>query len=255
MDRGEVLVGHWVTSVSPVAIEVMGYGGADFVAIDCEHGPISALGDDLETCIRAADAAGVSAIVRISSHSAAEIAHAGDLGAKGVIVPHVNTAAELEVLLSRARFPPHGTRGCNPSVRAARYGATPWAQFARDSEETFTVVPLLEEPAAFEDLDALLDVAGLRAVAIGPFDLAARLGGVGAEGAARRVAELRARLLAGCRRRSVSLIDAGASVEAVKSKVQDGVRGILYSADVVLLADAMSERMDHVRRFLRERRS
>jgi 4-hydroxy-2-oxoheptanedioate aldolase len=41
MEAGEVVVGSWVASGSPTMVEIVGCSGADLVAIDCEHGPLS----------------------------------------------------------------------------------------------------------------------------------------------------------------------------------------------------------------------
>ncbi len=250
MEAGEVVVGHWVASGSPVMVEIIGHSGADLVAIDCEHGPISPYGAELAACIRAAYAADVAPVVRVVSHDGTQISKAADLGAKGVIVPHVNTAAELEALLAHARFPPLGNRGAYPTVRAARYGTQPWAEFAQESAASFAVVPLLEEPAAFEHLDELLDVDGLRAVAIGPFDLAARLGGIGDPGAEGRVREYLAALLDACGARGISVIDGAWDLETVRRKVEAGCRGIMYSADVGLLEGAIRAQMAPIRSYL-----
>jgi 4-hydroxy-2-oxoheptanedioate aldolase len=250
MESGEVVVGHWVASASPAMVEIIGYSGADMVAIDCEHGPCSPYGAELEACVRAAYASDIAPLVRVVSHDGAQISKAADLGAVGVIVPHVNTARELEQLLSHARFPPLGNRGCHPGVRAARYGWEPWAEFVQESHRSFAVVPLLEEPAAFEQVDEILDVDGLRAVAIGPLDLAAREGGVGSPKAEAKVREYLERLLAAADARGISVIDGAWDLDSVRSKVEAGCRGILYSADVTLLAGAIRAQMAPVRELL-----
>lgn len=250
MERGEVVVGHWVASASPTMVEIIGCSGADMVAIDCEHGAVSPYGAELEACVRAAYASDVAPLVRIVSHDGAQISKAADLGALGVIVPHVNTAQELERLISYARFPPLGNRGCHSGVRAARYGWEPWLEFVERSHASFAVVPLLEEPAAFEQLDAILDVDGLRAVAIGPLDLAAREGGVGTPQAEAKVRAYSEQLLAACVTRGISVIDGAWDLETFRSKVKAGCRGILYSADVTMLAGAIRAQMGPVRELL-----
>jgi 4-hydroxy-2-oxoheptanedioate aldolase len=250
MEAGEVVVGHWMASGSPMMVEVIGCSGADVVAIDCEHGPVSPYGAELEACIRAAYATDIAPIVRLVSHDGAQISKAADLGAKGVIVPHVNTAQEMERLLEHARFPPLGNRGAHPEVRAARYGWDSWAEFSQSSQASFTVIPLLEEPEAFEALDEILAVDGVRAVAIGPFDLAARVGGVGTPEADARVAEYSAQLIAACVARGISVIDGAWNFDAFARKVKAGCRGILYSADISLLAGAIRAQMAPVRELL-----
>jgi 2-keto-3-deoxy-L-rhamnonate aldolase RhmA len=247
MDAGEVVIGHWVASGSPTMVEIIGHSGADVVAIDCEHGPLSPYGAELEACIRAAYAADVTPIVRIASQDGAQVSRAADFGAKGVIVPHVNTADQLRRMLSHAKLPPDGNRGCGPNVRAAAYGFQPWPEFLAATNASVEVVPLLEEPAAFECLDEILAVEGLRAVAIGPFDLAMRLGGVGTPDAERRVRECLDALLAAARPRAISVIDGAWDLDTFARKVQAGCRGIMYSGDTVLLAAALREQVGALR--------
>lgn len=253
MESGRVVVGHWVASGSPTMVELIGRSGADVVAIDCEHGPLSPFGSELESCIRAAYAAGIAPIVRIPSHDGAQVSRAADFGAKGIMVPHVNTPEQLQRLLTHVKFPPVGNRGCFPSVRAAAYGFQPWSEFLAESLASVEVVPMLEERQAFENLDAILAVEGLRAVAIGPLDLAARLGGVGSPEAEAQVQEYLAQLLRACNARGISVIDGAWDLDTFKRKVQSGCKGIMYSGDTSLLAAALREQMTGVRAFLAER--
>ncbi len=250
MEDGEIVVGHWVASGSPTMVELFGHSGADVVAIDCEHGPLSPYGDGLEACIRAAYAADVAPIVRIPAQDGAQVSRAADLGAKGVIVPHVNTAEQLRRMLSHVKFPPVGNRGCSSNVRAARYGWLPWPEFLEMTNTSVEVIPLLEEPSAFECLDEILEVDGLRAVAIGPLDLAARLGGVGNADAAAKVRDLLERLVSACDARGISVIDGAWDLDSVRQKVEAGCRGIMFSGDTWFVAQALREQMTQVRRVL-----
>lgn len=250
MDAGEVVVGHWVSSGSTTMVELVGFSGADLVGIDCEHGSLSAGGPSLEACVRAAYAADVAPVVRVPSHDGVLISRAAEAGAKGIIVPHVNTPEELAHAIAHVKFPPLGNRGGSKTVMASRLGFTPWAQYLEETNATVEVIPLLEEPEAFAGLDAILDVPGLRAVAIGPFDLALRLGGADDERAEARVQELLEQLVAACDPRGISVVDGAWDLETVQRKVRAGCKGIMYSGDVPILADALRERMGPVRAFL-----
>jgi 2-keto-3-deoxy-L-rhamnonate aldolase RhmA len=250
MEAGEVVVGHWVASGSPTMVEIVGRSGADLVAIDCEHGPLSPYGAELEACIRAAYAADVTPIVRIASQDGAQASRAADFGAKGVIVTHVNSAKQLRRMISHVKLPPVGNRGCSATVRAAGYGWQPWPAFMTETNSSVEVVPLLEEPAAFDRLDEILAVDGLRAVAIGPFDLAARLGGVGDAGAEERVRECLEQLAYACDQRGISVIDGAWDLDTFRRKVETGCKGILYSGDTSLIAGALREQMSAVRDYL-----
>jgi 2-keto-3-deoxy-L-rhamnonate aldolase RhmA len=253
MEAGEVIVGHWVASASTTMVELVGHSGADVVAIDCEHGALSPYGPQLEACVRAAYAADVAPIVRVPSHDGVQIANVADAGAKGIIVPHVNTPQELEDAIAHVKYPPLGNRGCSSTVPAARFGFQPWDEYLAEANATVEVIPLLEEPRVFQDLDAVLAVEHLRAVAIGPVDLAARLGGVGDPGASARVEELLAALVAACAPRNISVIDGAWDLETFQRKVAAGVKGIMYATDVSLLAGAIRTQMGPVRDFLAAR--
>jgi 4-hydroxy-2-oxoheptanedioate aldolase len=250
MEAGEVVVGHWVASGSPTMVEIIGASGADVVAIDCEHGPLSPYGGELEACIRAAYATDVTPIVRVASHDGAQVSKAADFGAKGVIVPHVNTAEQLRQAISHAKLPPVGNRGCSATVRAAAHGWQSWPEFLEATNASVEVVPLFEEPTAFAQLEEILAVEGLRAVAIGPFDLASRVGGVGDAEAEERVREYLRQLVGACERRGISVIDGAWDLDTVRRKVEAGCKGIMYSGDTSLLAGALREQMGAVRAYL-----
>jgi 4-hydroxy-2-oxoheptanedioate aldolase len=250
MEAGEVVVGHWVASGSPTMVELFGRSGADMVAIDCEHGPLSPYGPELEACIRAAYAADVAPIVRVANQDGSQISRAADFGAKGVIVPHINTAEQLRDAVAHVKLPPTGNRGCSSTVRAASYGWQPWDEFLAETNSSVEVVPLLEEPVAFERLEEILAVPGLRAVAIGPLDLAARFGGVGDAAAEARVGACLTQLLSACNQRGISVIDGAWDLDTVRRKVGAGCRGIMYSGDTSLLTEALRVQMSGVRRFL-----
>jgi len=246
MRAGEVLIGHFVISASPAMVELVGYTGADFVGIDCEHSPISPYGHELDACVRAAYAAGVAPIVRIAAQDAAQVRRAAEAGAKGVMVPHVNTPQELELMLRALRLPPDGDRGCAPSVRATRYGCTPWGEFAAESAATVEVIPIFEEPRAFDRLDEILDVEGLGVVGFGGFDMVQRVGRGGGDAAAVVYGYLE-RLVEACAARDVVVIDSVSSLEDFVRRVELGCRGIMYSTDMGILRVALQEQVGRLR--------
>ena len=86
-----VPIGLFVMSTDAAVTGLCGVLGYDFVIIDREHGPndtASTLGH-----IRAADANGTVPLVRVLENSAGAIQSTLDLGAHGVVVPKVSSAA------------------------------------------------------------------------------------------------------------------------------------------------------------------
>jgi 4-hydroxy-2-oxoheptanedioate aldolase len=105
-------------------IESAGHTGFDLVVIDTEHGPGG--GFELEHHLRAADAAGLPALVRVPSADPAGIGAVLDAGATGVVVPHVLDARGAAGVVAAAHYPPRGRRGFALSTRAGGYGAAGW---------------------------------------------------------------------------------------------------------------------------------
>jgi 4-hydroxy-2-oxoheptanedioate aldolase len=164
-------------TASPAMVEAIGYSGLDFVIIDCEHAALSPYGTELEECVRAAYAADITPIVRVTENEKGMILKALNFGAKGVIVPHVNTKEDAEKLVRAARFAPEGRRSSAPPVRAAKYGFTPFPEFAKQQNKESLVIPLIEEKeAAQERLSEIIGVKGLDVIFYGPFDLSVTLG-------------------------------------------------------------------------------
>ena len=96
-------------------VEVMGYAGVDYVLIDAEHGSMG--WTEIERMVLAAYASDTTPIVRVHENDEARIMRALDLGAMGVLVPHIRTAEEAQHVVDGAFYPPQGKRGVGPQSR------------------------------------------------------------------------------------------------------------------------------------------
>ncbi|HET9663968.1 MAG TPA: aldolase/citrate lyase family protein [Burkholderiales bacterium] len=175
--RGETVTGMLLFTGSPMVVEMMAAADVDFVIIDMEH---SAL--DLDRCahlIRAADASGITPLVRVPHVDAALIKKLLNLGAMGIAVPHAD-AANCAAALAAVKYAPEGERGACPIVRAARYGPPDWNEYAAQANSAVMVIPLLEDKATIESFDTLVEMPGLDVFFVGPTDLGISLGVPGA---------------------------------------------------------------------------
>jgi len=172
--EGQTLVGTWLNAASPAQVETIGYAGFDFVILDTEHSAYDIAG--CENLVRAADAARLPCLVRVSDDNPTSVSKVLEYGAQGVVVPHVGSRAEAEGAVRNAHYPPVGVRGAAPSIRAAHYGQTPWPDYlARAREETIVVLQI-EGHEGIQNLDAIMAVAGVDVLFVGPFDLSTVLG-------------------------------------------------------------------------------
>ena len=92
----------------------------DWVLIDCEHGTITL--ESAELMIIAAEASGVTPIVRPRTRAAQDVVELMDRGAAGVQVPHVITKADAQAAVDAVKFHPIGRRSLAAGTRASGYG-------------------------------------------------------------------------------------------------------------------------------------
>ena len=170
---GELLVGSFVKTPTSHTIEVLGDVGFDFVVIDEEHGPFDRLA--IDHAILAARAAGTAPIVRVAEPTAAKLLSVLDDGAAGVLVPHVSSVAKAREIVSACRYR-GGKRGFSNTTRAGRFGRYSMWEHVDISDAATTVIAMIEDPEALDEIDAILAVDGLDGVFIGRGDLTVAFG-------------------------------------------------------------------------------
>ncbi len=171
---GETLYGLVIKAPAPALVEMCAAAGFDFAFIDGEHGSGEAL--ELEHHVRAAESFGMPAIVRVGSHFPCEILRALDIGAEGIIVPHVNTRAEAEAIVQAAHYPPIGRRGLATTTRAGRHSFSNLKEHLRSAEQNTLIAVQVEEPEAIEQVEEIASIPYVDCVFIGPADLSLGLG-------------------------------------------------------------------------------
>lgn len=173
LSRGETALGLFVNINSPTLIEIIGYSGLDFIVIDNEHGAFS--DSDIEELIRAAELTNVTPIVRVS-YNQASIQKALDRGAKGIQVPMINTRADAEAVVRKAKFAPLGTRGAAYSVRAARYGNYIGKEYLDAADQNTLIIVHIETMEAVQNFEEIVSVPGIDIAFVGPADLSVSMG-------------------------------------------------------------------------------
>jgi 4-hydroxy-2-oxoheptanedioate aldolase len=174
-DRLQLL---FVKLPAPAEVELAGLTGFDAVILDTEHGTE----EGLDHHLRAADAVGLPALVRVAGTDPAPILRALDAGATGIVVAHVRDAAEAQAAVTAAHYPPRGIRGLALTTRAGRHGTANLGEhLARAARQTL-VIAQIEDAEAVPQTEAICAVEGVDAVLIGATDLSISLGHPGATG-------------------------------------------------------------------------
>lgn len=171
-----VTLGSWMQINNPSVAEIMGHAGYDWVAIDLEHGhfSISALPD----LFRALELGGTLPFARVARGGEKEIKQVLDAGAKGVIIPMTESAAQIKSCISAAFYPPKGTRGVGYS-RANLFGKG-FDDYAGTHMDDIFIVAQIESITGVDNLPDILAVEGLDAIIVGPYDLSGSMGITGA---------------------------------------------------------------------------
>ncbi|MGC0405225.1 2-keto-3-deoxy-L-rhamnonate aldolase RhmA [Streptomyces sp. SAI-126] len=155
---------------SPDIAEIAGYAGADFVWLDAEHGTMDLR--DIGEIVRAADACGTDALVRVPDHSASFIQRVLDTGAAGIIAPHVRTVAEATAIARAIRFGPAGTRGACASTRAFGHHSPDWPADRRVADADVFAFGVVEDTEGMDNVEVIARESGLDGLLFGAFDLA-----------------------------------------------------------------------------------
>jgi 2-keto-3-deoxy-L-rhamnonate aldolase RhmA len=165
---------------SSEVVEMVGELGFDWVMLDAEHGSITP--DNIGPMIMAAEIRGITPIVRPEKNDPAIINKYLDRGARGVQVPHVNTADEARAVVEACLYHPEGARGLGGG-RMADFGwGTPTSEYVKSANKEMLVCVQIEDVAAVENLDEILAVPDIDVFFIGPTDLAQSMGYPGNNG-------------------------------------------------------------------------
>ena len=155
------------------AIKALANAGHDFVWLDMEHAMIG--WETLLTLVQYARLAGITPLVRATELSYPLIARALDAGAIGIVVPRVESIAQVEEAVSCAYYPPVGRRGGGGEARNGYERKSP-AEILADINGTTVVAVQIETTTAVELVDQIAAVPGVDIVCVGPHDLSISMG-------------------------------------------------------------------------------
>ena len=158
----------------PQIVEIIGLAGFDAAFIDMEHTnfEMTLVGE----MVRAADLAGVASIIRVPGNDANIILRLLDMGAEGIIIPHVEGIEGAKRAVDAVRYPPLGQRGAASGSRAARFGTVSWEDHIQQSNDEILLSVMAEDEKGISDIEQIAALDGIDLVAIGPTDFSEYMG-------------------------------------------------------------------------------
>lgn len=177
LDAGDAAFGARAATFSPNVVELYGTIGLDFVWLDFEHSGPSPYDSNLfEDLTRAAEIGGTELFVRLPSGHPPLIRKVLDAGVRNILIPRVDSAAEVREAVEAARFVYDGAPGerGKASGRAATWGNADDYVATEDREVNLGV--MIEKTTAVDELANIVDVPELGFLFIGPSDLSVQMG-------------------------------------------------------------------------------
>ncbi|MDP8243278.1 MAG: aldolase/citrate lyase family protein [Candidatus Hinthialibacter antarcticus] len=220
----------------------------DFVFLDTEHVPVDR--SDLHALCATYASHGASPAVRIL-HPDIHLATAAlDAGAQGIVVPYIETVEEIAETAGVARFRPFkGQRLRNVVAGVEQLNEETERYLLHYNANNYFLIGIESVPA-IENLDALLNVAGVDGVFIGPHDLSLSLE-LPEQYQHPRFVEAVLSIIERARRAGLG---AGMHVKAdtapppqLAQYIDAGLNWILYSHDVSIMVEAANQQLNQMR--------
>jgi 4-hydroxy-2-oxoheptanedioate aldolase len=170
LQASDVTYGAWLSLPDTITAEAAAHTGFDYICIDMQHGLL-----DYQSTVNKLQVLGLGSsvpIVRVPVNEANIICKALDAGAIAIIVPLVNTAEEAQAAVRACRYPPEGNRSMGPKRPMTLSGL----EYYQQANAAISVIPMIETLDGLNNIDEIVQIDGIDAVYIGPFDLHLGLG-------------------------------------------------------------------------------
>jgi 2-keto-3-deoxy-L-rhamnonate aldolase RhmA len=250
LGEGRVAIGTWVFEFdTPGIARLVASAGADFVVFDMEHSGFGM--DSIRSLVSQSRAIDLTVLVRPAAGEYHLIAPLLDLGAGGVIVPKVETAAEARRVADSCRYYPEGHRGAAFSIAHDDFQPGEPAAKMKAANEAVVCCLLIETVTGVENIEEILAVAGVDLIWFGFLDLSLSMGIPGQFTHPDFKAAI-ARVLRACQARGTPCGILADQPESALERIRQGFHCISYSADLWLFQRALAEGIQSIRQGLAE---
>jgi 2-keto-3-deoxy-L-rhamnonate aldolase RhmA len=170
LTSGQAAIGITASVGSEVAF--LADSGFDFVLFDTQHAPIEI--KQLQAPMQAMRGRAAIPIVRVGENRQDQICYALDLGAKGIIVPMVNSKEEAAQMVQWCKYPSDGVR--SSAGPRGEWGEFPnYREYMDAVNAQLLIIPMIETVEAMDRIDEILSVPGIDVLLVGPSDLSINL--------------------------------------------------------------------------------
>jgi 2-keto-3-deoxy-L-rhamnonate aldolase RhmA len=248
--NGDVILGQMVLELfTPGIGPMLAASGLDFVLYDMEHGrcDIAQVAEMIASC-RGSD---IAPWVRVPDFNFRPLSRVLDLGARGVMVPRVETRTQAQEIVAQLKYPPLGVRGVALGVAHDLYKAGGAEFFATANEETVVIIQL-ESAKAFENMEEILSVPGIDVAWLGHYDLTVSMG-IPLQFDHPRLQSAVDAMLDCCRRNHVAPAFITTTPELTDHWIQKGLRVVSLGTDIGIFQNAIQTFQQSVARRIQQK--
>jgi 2-keto-3-deoxy-L-rhamnonate aldolase RhmA len=241
LKEGDLLLGTILSLNSPDAAEILSGIGFDWIFIDAEHSTLDP--HDLKALFQAVGDS-TPCVVRLPALDEIAVKKTLDAGAAGLLIPQVHNAKQVEQLVDWGRYYPEGSRGLGFG-RAQGYGLKV-GEYLESANEKVLLSVQTESTEAVKNIVDIVQVPGLDAVLVGPYDLSASMGLPGqvehpdVQDAIQHVAGV-------CFDARMPIGIFGMTAEAVQPYIEQGFTYVVVGVDTVMLGNAVGQLLQQLR--------
>jgi 4-hydroxy-2-oxoheptanedioate aldolase len=215
----------------PRVAEIAAQSGLDCVWVDLEHVPNSI--SAIEEQVRAAKIYDVDTLVRVKRGSYSDLIHPLEMDATGIMVPHIMSLADAQMIAHHTRFHPLGRRPLDGGNADGAYCQIAMNDYLKQANEQRFIIIQIEDPEPLAELDLIAQVPGIDMLFFGPGDFSHALGEPGNFKHPKLIEARKA--VAQAARRHGKFAGTVTSAEGMPALKEEGYQFLSIGADVIAL--------------------
>lgn len=239
LQAGGVSIGTFMFEFNTTGIgRLAAEAGAEFAVFDMEHTGWSI--ETIRMLIATTRSTEMVPLVRVPATEYHFIARVLDVGAMGIMVPMVESAAQAAALVAAAKYPPLGRRGAAFGVAHDDYSGGSIVEKLTSANSQTLLIALIETAAGIEHVEEVATVDGIDVLWVGHYDLTNSMG-IAGQFDHPQYKEAVAHVLDVCRRHGKAPGFMASDVPAGRGLIDQGFRMIAYGGDLWLYQRALRE--------------
>lgn len=236
---GKAAYGTCLTDyLDPEIVLPLRAAGLEFFFVDTEHSPASS--GQIQGLSRSARAAEIVPMVRVVANQPYLITRMLDVGAMGIVVPHVDSPDAARTAADCVKFPPSGKRGFGlRAINTDLHNLSVSEAMASANRDTILILQI-ESEEALARVEEIALVPEVDVLMIGPLDLSISLG-IPEQFENPVFLDAVDKVARACDKAGISAGMASTDLNVLRESEKRGVRFLVYSADFLVLLEGYKQ--------------